>query len=345
MNTDATPELSKQRDIDDRLAPAMFGLSIAFLMVLASLIVAKIDIPRVVELSLLDSGRELPDATALLRLNLADEVSHNLMFLLLGFWPFFIAESIYRLLQAKTVNANRNQRLLYIGSAIAPPIWMGIPSMAWQGRLWLPVLHWIHPGKQSVQTLSRLFGKPMIAIAFLILPILFLQFVLKSLVENHFWLQMLIHVATGFIWFAFTVEFILMLGVTSKKLQYIKKHWIDLAIILLPLISFLRGIRVLRLAKLTQIQKLAKMSRVYRMRGLGTKLFRALLMLQVVNKILRITPEKRLEKLKALRAEQVEELAETDEEIEALMLEIKTSSEVHPEPRQEPGHEAPQEAR
>jgi len=325
MSNNATPDLSEERDFDDRLAPAMFGLSIAFLMVLAALIVAKIDIPRVVELSLLDSGRELPDATALLRLKLAEEVSSNLMILLLGFWPFFIAESIYQLLRAKSVNASGKQRLLHIGSALAPPIWMGIPSMAWQGRLWLPVLHWIHPGKKSVQTLSRLFGKPMIAIAFLILPILLLQFGLKSLVEDHFWLQMLIHIATGFIWFAFTVEFILMLGVTDKKFQYIKKNWIDLAIILLPLISFLRGIRVLRLARLTKIQKLAKMGRIYRMRGLGTKLIRALMMLQVVNKVLRITPERKLEKLIELRIEHAEDLAEMDAEIEALTQEIKAS--------------------
>lgn len=325
MSTNASPELHKQRDIDNRLAPAMFGLSIAFLMVLAALIVARIDIPRVVELSLLDSGRELPTPAALLRLKLAEEVSSNLTLFLLLLWPFFIAESIYYLLRAKSVNAPRKQRLLYIGSAVAPPIRIGIPSLAWQGRLWLPVLHWIHPGKQTTHTLTRLFSKPMIAIALLILPILLLEFGLKSLVEEHFWLQMLIHIATGFIWFAFTVEFILMLGVTDKKLAYVKKNWIDLAIIFLPLISFLRGLRVLRLAKLTKIQQLAKMSRIYRMRGLGMKLFRALLLFQVVNKILRITPQKRLKNLQARRDEQAEDLADTDAMIETVLQEIEAS--------------------
>jgi len=155
MSTDTTSDLTHQRDVDSRLAPAMFGLSIAFLMVLAALIVAKIDIPRVVELSLLDSGRELPTQAALMRLQLAEEVSWNLTILLLCFWPFFIAESIYYLLLAKSDKASRKQQLLHLGSAIAPPIRMGIPSLAWQGRLWIPVLHWIHPGKQTTHTLSR----------------------------------------------------------------------------------------------------------------------------------------------------------------------------------------------
>lgn len=322
MSTDASTDLSDQRDIDDRLAPPMFGLAVAFLMVLAALIVAKIDMPRVVELSLLDSGNEAPSGAAQLRLNLAEQVASNLTLMLLAIWPFFIAESIYRLLKAKSVNSSRKQMWLHVGSAVAPPIWLGIPSIAWQGRIWLPVLHWIHPGKQTSQTLTRLFGMPMVAIALLILPILLLEFGFNSLVAEHFWLQMLIHIATGFIWFAFTVEFILMLGVTDKKLQYIKKNWIDLAIILLPLISFLRGIRVLRLAKLTKIQKLVKMGRVYRMRGLGMKLFRSLVLFQVVNRVLRITPEKKLAKLKAQRIERAEELAGLDKEIEALAKEI-----------------------
>ncbi len=322
MSTHASPDLNKQRSIDDRLAPGMFGLAIAFLMVLAALIVAWVDIPRVVELTLLDSGESALTHDALMRLDLAKEVSRNLLFMLLCIWPIFIAESIYRIILAKSIPTPRKHILLHVASAVVPPIWMGIPSIAWQGRQWIPILHWVHPGKQSSQTLTRFFGKPMVAIALLILPILLLEFGLKSLVAEHFWLQMIIHIATGFIWFAFTVEFILMLGVTDKKLQYIKKNWIDLAIILLPLISFLRSIRVLRLAKLAKIQKLAKMGRIYRMRGLGTKLFRALLMFQVVNRILRITPEKKLEKLKALRADHLEELADIDADIEALTLEL-----------------------
>jgi hypothetical protein len=34
-----------------------------------------------------------------------------------------------------------------------------------------------------------------------------------------------------------------MISVAPRRLEYCKKHWLDLAIILLPLISFLRSLR------------------------------------------------------------------------------------------------------
>jgi len=320
MTVTATPELSQYRRIDDRLAPWMFCLAIFFLVLLAALIVAWVDIPRVLELSEIESETGTVSAADLSRFAAAEGIGHFLLKSLFVLWPIFIIEALYHLTQAKTLGASRKQIGLRIAAGVLPPLRLGTPSTAWEGRLWLPILDWVHPGKLSTLNLARFFGKPMIAIALLILPILLLEFGFKNLVANHFWLQMMIHVATGFIWFAFTVEFILMVSVTDKKIRYIKKNWIDLAIILLPLISFLRGIRALRLAKLAKVQQLAKMGRIYRMRGLGMKLFRALLLFEVVNRVLRITPEKQLVKLENLREEHLEELAEMDEEI----LELKT---------------------
>ncbi len=312
--------------MDERLAPVMFGLAIAFLILLAALIVAMVDMPRVVELSLLESEDQTLSEHVRARLVSAERLGGHLLTLLLLLWPLFIAESLYQLTQAKAANATKKQWGLRVAAAAIPPIRLGTPSMAWDGRVWLPVMSWVHPSKASKQMLARFFGKPMIAIALLILPILLLEFGFKSLVANHFWLQMLIHLATGFIWFAFTVEFILMVSVSDKKLAYVKKNWIDLAIILLPLISFLRGIRALRLAKLAKVQQLAKMGRVYRMRGLGMKLFRALLLFEVVNRVLRITPEKQLDKLKSIRQDHIEELEEIDLEIANLEQVIQDKS-------------------
>ena len=318
MPTHAESDHSQYRDIDDRLAPYMFALAILFLLLLAGLIVTWVDMPRVAELALLESGGEVLPLEALAQLHSADRIGRHLFNSVLLLWPLFIAESLYQLINARAVNRSKKQMGRRLAAALLPPLRLGTPSQSWDGRVWLPVMSWVHPGKLTTLTLSRVFGRPMIAIALLILPILLLEFGLKSTVANHFWLQMLIHVATGFIWFAFTVEFILMVSVTDKKLRYIKKNWIDLAIILLPLISFLRGIRALRLTKLAKVQQLAKMGRVYRMRGLGMKLVRALLLFEVVNRLLRITPEKQLAKLEALREEHAEELQEMDTEITQL---------------------------
>ena len=323
-STAVEPDLNQLRHTDDRLAPIMFGLAILFLVVLAALIVTRVDIPRVVELSTLESGSEALTQRAADTLLKAEALGKLLFTWLLILWPIFIAESLYHATQAKVAKASRRHMMLRIACALIPPLRLGTPSSAWGGRVWLPVISWVQPGKLATLNLARFFGKPMIAIALLILPILLLEFGFKSLVANHDWLRTLIHVATGFIWFAFTVEFILMVSVTDKKLRYIKKNWVDLAIILLPLISFLRSIRVLRIAKLAKVQQLAKMGRIYRMRGLGLKLFRALLLFEVVNRVLRITPEKQLAKLEAQRDEHLEELEEMDAEIAELKILIES---------------------
>jgi len=316
-------ELSRHRHVDEILAPIMFCLAIFFLIILAALIVAWVDIPRVAELAAVESSVNAVSSQMQDTLKAAQHIGHYLFTTLLLLWPVFIAEALYHAFRAKHTHADRKHIYMRLACAALPPLRLGTASTAWGGRLWLPILSWQLPGKRLSKTLMRFFGKPMIAIALLILPILLLEFVFKSLIAEHRWLQLLIHTATGFIWFAFTVEFILMVSAADKKLRYVKKNWIDLAIILLPLISFLRSIRALRLAKLAKVQQLAKMGRVYRMRGLGMKLFRALLLFEVVNRVFRVTPEKQLAKLELEREEQLEELEELDLEIAELKQAIR----------------------
>jgi len=211
-------------------------------------------------------------------------------------------------------------------ACVVPPLRLAAPSAAHGGKIWLPVWGWCLPGKYLKERLERVFGKPMLIIAMLILPVLLIEFGLHQWVDRHQWLQLLLHVCTGFIWCAFTIEFLIMFSATDKRLTYIKKNWIDLAIILLPLVSFLRSIRALRLARLAKVQKLAKMGRVFRMRGLLMKSMRALMLLGFVNRILRITPEKRLAKMNALYEERAEELAELKTEINELEESIRNTS-------------------
>ena len=55
-----------------------------------------------------------------------------------------------------------------------------------------------------------------------------------------------------------------MIAVVDRKLKYCLKHWIDILVIVLPLVAFLRSLRLARLARLNQI---GKFTRLYRLRG------------------------------------------------------------------------------
>ncbi|MBL1217779.1 MAG: hypothetical protein D8M59_09820 [Planctomycetes bacterium] len=73
----------------------------------------------------------------------------------------------------------------------------------------------------------------------------------------------------GFIiWFAFFIEYIINSAIAESRLEYAKRNWLDIVIILLPLISFLR---VLRLARMT---RLARTGRAFRLRGVLMKIAR-----------------------------------------------------------------------
>jgi len=146
----------------------------------------------------------------------------------------------------------------------------------------------------------------MIVIAMMIMPVLIVEFFMKTQVAQYDWLRMMLHLGTGIIWFAFAAEFILMVSVADKKLRYCKEHWIDLAIIILPVFSFLRSLQLLRATALAQalgIPMLTKLARVYRLRGTAIKAFRALVLLELFQRFWGGDAERRIEKLQRRLAE------------------------------------------
>ena len=320
-----------------RIAPIMFGLSVIFVTLLGALIVLWVDVPRVAELSAVggiestdDNALEPEQIAALVQENAlvrqVDPLARLVRWVLFLLWPLFWAEYIYSRRLKGPLSSIKHGAAFRMVACVVPPLRIAAPAAAHGGKIWLPNWGWCLPSKDLHEVLERVFGKPMLIIAMLILPVLLIEFGLNSLVEANQWLQVLLHVCTGFIWCAFTIEFLIMLSATDKRFAYVKAHWIDLAIILLPLISFLRSLRVLRLARLAKVQKLAKMGRVFRVRGLAMKAMRALMLFGFINRLLGITPEKRLAKLKLLHKEETEELVDLQEEIDELESQILKSA-------------------
>ncbi len=338
--------VTAQQQRADRLARPMFFLSLLFLFLLGALIVIEVDIPRVTELAALEAG--LDPAIVQQMAVAADDGSIELMALhqfdpagiqlgaqefggyvltaLLLIWPIFLLEYLVTIWPAAVRQGYLPGGVGRFIACLIPPLRLAAPSPGRGYRVWLPGHGWRLPGRQLSRSLERTFSKPMLVIALLILPILVIEYGLRGLVEKHAWLQILLHVSTGMIWFAFTVEFIIMVNATDKKLRYVRKHWVDLAIILLPLISFLRSIRVLRIARVAKVQKLAKLGRIYRMRGLLMKLVRALMLFDAVQRLIGMNPQKKLEKLRLEYDEQLEDLEELRQEIRVLEEEIRQDS-------------------
>jgi hypothetical protein len=310
----------------------MFCLSLLFLALVAAVIVLRVDVPRLsirldaerVEGSAAeDSATEsspYPDLAAYgSALDEATPTASALLVLLLAvLWTLFVAEFGLQYLLRDRTKSFWKARYYGLILCVCPPLRLCARNHDMDGRIWLPTLGWHTVDQTLRERLERQFSGPMIVIAMMILPVLLVEFAMKEQIAAHLWLQVLVHTSTGLIWLAFAIEFIVMVTVADSKFRYCREHWLDLAIIMLPLISFLRSLRVVRavrVARLARIPLLTKMIRLYRLRGLAMRVFRAVLLLELLNRVLRVTPEKKLDRLR-------EQLREKEKEAEALRCEI-----------------------
>lgn len=193
--------------------------------------------------------------------------------------------------------------------------------------VWLPILGWKRSNKHLFERLDRAFSIPMLFIALMILPILGIELFWASYVEEYPDLALALDLGTALIWLAFTIEFILMSAVAEAKFYYVVKHWINLAIILLPFLAFLRGMQIVRLLRLG---KLAKGLKIYRLRGLGLRAWQGIIALELIERILHRDPESRLAHLREQFKDKEDDLKQLRRRIEKLEAETQQSSAERP---------------
>ena len=120
--------------------------------------------------------------------------------------------------------------------------------------------------------MERRFHWPMLVLALLVLPLIGLEFfLLPKLPEARKELaQSLIVLTEITISFAFLIEFVVKITIAESRLEYVRRNWLDIVVICLPL---LRAVRILRVARVAQT------SRTFRLRGVGMKFARHILTL------------------------------------------------------------------
>ena len=267
----------------------MFTASLVFLICQAVLVVVWVDIPNLSENAVLAIDPESPQAESLRLMVTRGVVSHGVqdgaIFLMLLIWPLVILESTFHWLSRPWTREMRKFHGFAFLFCVCPSLRMCARCPEMDQRLWLPGLGWRRANKRLRHRLERYFSIPMIVIAMMILPLLVIEFFMKAEVAHFRWLRLLLHAGTGVIWFAFAAEFILMVSVAGKKIDYCKKHWLDLAIIMLPLFSFLRSLRILHITQSLGITQLTRFARAYRLRGTAIKAIRALVLLELFQRL------------------------------------------------------------
>jgi voltage-gated potassium channel len=324
FRAEATMNRPQPTQLDQRLAPAMFWLSLLFLFLTAGALHL---IPG------LKTGEEPHAATATMSVTVIApseplDPSVGRMCALAGavcgwgvllLYPVFVIEAVLHWRRGGGI-----QRHLW--QCAFPPARIVARDHGAAGAVWLPRIGWANVDHQLRSRVERGASIPMLVIALMVLPLLAAEHYLEPQIRSSAWLLFVVKASAGLIWMAFTFEFVLMLSLSDRKWRYARQHWLDALIVCLPLIDFLPALRLgrlLRLGRISRLQQLAKTLRVFRLRGTAMRLWRAILLLKVIDRVIGGRPEKRLEKLRDQLNVKEREVADLRGEIALLESRIR----------------------
>ena len=191
--------------------------------------------------------------------------------------------------------------------AFLPPFRMAVSPRRPNNLVWLPGYGWMSVSADSVARMEHRTAIPMLVATALIVPVLIVDYGFTEAVEATWSLQILLAVLMALIWFSFALEFTVMVSLAPKKFAYCKKHWINIVIVVLPLVAFLRTLQLFNFLRIAKASKLAK---AYRLRGLATRLLKIALAFNLVDRIMALSPERHCASLEDKIAEKEEELAD-----------------------------------
>lgn len=177
---------------------------------------------------------------------------------------------------------------------IFPPVRLASRHLIQPELIWLPFYHWSKANEGLLKHIKQKFSIPMITIALLIIPVLIVEWKfyeeVSELLQTD--LSFVLDMVQGFIWMAFAFEFILMISISNEKVHYAQQNWIDVLIILLPFIAFVRTMRIIKIARLSQL------ARGYKLRALLMKARQGLFFASFFYRLLSIKPDFQINNLK-----------------------------------------------
>lgn len=125
----------------------------------------------------------------------------------------------------------------------------------------LPLVNFVVISDDDLRALvDRRFHWPMLVLALIMLPFLVVEFGFRP--EPGTWLWWCNWVALTLIWIAFFFEFLIKVTIAECRIEYCKRNWLDVLILVLP------AFRTLRIASITRT------SRLFTLRGVGVKVAR-----------------------------------------------------------------------
>ncbi len=207
-----------------------------------------------------------------------------------------------------------------------PPLHLAARRCHTKQYIWY-FTHWELVREELFEKIDRQFLFWIVIILVIMTPFWLLELFFSIKLEQYILLQHVMNIGNAIVWAVFVAEFIIEISITRKWHQYLIKHWIELLIILLPMLAFARFLRLTQfgfLSKFGFIQKMIvtytvkwqKLLNMYRARSTLNRLIRIAILIDVLRRWQqRRNPKKYLQHLQEQLAQKQRELAEIEHKI------------------------------
>ena len=224
-----------------------------------------------------------------------------------GLWALIAVEALW---SASRSGGKAVSRAFLV--CVLPPCRMAIRPGASGAAIWLPGLGWRRTGEALFEELERRAAFPMLCVTLLILPVVAVEFLLEDRIAELPWLGLSVHFANAVIWFFFAIELVIMLPLAERKKQYCMKNWVNVVVVLMPFLGFLRTVRLFSAVGAVHS---ARLVHGWRLRGVLVRMIRIVLFFKLVERFMRRNPEAFMKKLREKKERKLSELDALDEEI------------------------------
>jgi hypothetical protein len=294
------------QSFEDFVAKVMFYLTILFLSLVAI----------VIQYLQIDNGLE--------RLLFSEQI----VILLWILWPVFFLERLLYLIfcDHKTWKSYLNLFLI----TLIPPLRLAARRCHEENAIWWKGA-WQTVDKELHQRIEKQFLYPILIVSLFMIPFWITEiFFPETLYTKYGLLYMITHFGNALIWGLFVTEFTLMISITPKRFDYLITHWLELLIIILPMLALTRFIFIAKYLKLSKsgyllwFVKLQDILNIYRARSVLHRIIRILVIIDIMKRLFQHrNPKKYLLMLRKKLAEKEEEIEELKKQIHETELLIE----------------------
>ena len=180
---------------------------------------------------------------------------------------------------------------------------------------------WQLVGQELYTHIEKRFLYPILVVSVFMIPFWITEIFYGNFFNS--WLFHALNIGNAIIWSLFVTEFIILCSICKKSLNYVLTHWLELSIIILPVLALTRFILIskyVQLSKTTYLVwfvKIQNILNIYRTRSVLNRIVRILIIVNIVKRFYQHkNPQKYLEILQEKLENKEQEIAEIKKQID-----------------------------